>query len=160
VRQLLRSIDPEMPIYDVSTMTEETDRSLWQERLLATLMSAFGAFALALSALGLYGIMTYFVTRRRREIGVCMALGAGRADILRLVVRRVVPTFSCGLAAGVALAWFESAWIRSLLYGVQPFDAVASIATILLLVGIGSAAAAVPAYRAMQVHPASALRQD
>ena len=160
VRQLLRSIDPELPLYQVATLAEEVDHSLWQERLLVGLTSCFGAFALALSAIGLYGIMAYFVARRQRDIGLYMALGANSRDVIWLVIRRVMPTLAMGLIAGAALSWLVSVWVRSLLYGVQPFDPVTVSAAILLFVAIGSGAAALPTYRAMRVDPASTLRQE
>jgi predicted permease len=160
VRQTLRSVDPELPVYHVSTMTEQVDRSLWRERLLAMLTSGFGVFAMALASLGLYGILAYFVARRRREIGLCMALGAERSDIIRMVVRRVIPPFVLGLAAGAVLSWLAGAWIRSLLFGVGPFDAAAGGMALVLLGIIGTLAAVVPTFRAMRIDPALALRQD
>jgi|HubBroStandDraft_3_1064219.scaffolds.fasta_scaffold05081_2 predicted permease len=160
VRQLVRSIDPELPLYQVATLSEEVDHSLWQERLLVTLTSCFGAFALLLSSIGLYGIMAYFVARRQREIGLYMALGARSRDVIWLVVRRVIPTFAIGVVAGAALSSLVSEWVRSLLYGVQPFDPATDIALILLFIAIVSGTAALPALRAIRVDPASTLRQE
>jgi len=160
VRQLLRSIDPELPLFQVSTLSEEVDQSLWQEHLLAVLTSCFGAFALSLSAIGLYGILAYFVARRQREIGLRMALGANSRDVIWLVVRRVIPILGMGVLAGAALSSLATAWVRSFLYDVQPFDLVANIAAILLLVVIGIGGAAVPAFRAMRLDPSSTLRQE
>lgn len=160
VRQLLRSIDPELPLYQVATLSEEVDQSLWQERLLAALTSCFGGFALSLSAIGLYGILAYFVTRRQREIGLRMALGANSHDVIWLVVRRVIPILGMGVLAGAALSSLASAWVGSLLYGVEPFDPMTNIAAILLLITIWIGGAAVPAFRATRVDPASTLRQE
>ncbi len=160
VRQLLRSIDPELPLYQVATLSEEVDHSLWQERLLVTLTSCFGAFALSLSAIGLYGILAYFVARRQREIGLRIALGANSRHVTWLVVSRVIPILLSGGLAGAALSWFASAWVRSLLFGVRPFDLSTSGVATLLLIAIGILGAAVPALRAVTLSPAEALRQD
>jgi ABC-type antimicrobial peptide transport system permease subunit len=160
VRQLVHSIDPELPLYQVATLSEEVDHSLWQERLLVTLTSCFGAFALLLSSIGLYGIMAYFVARRQREIGLYMALGARLWDVIWLVVRRVIPTCAIGVVAGAALSGLGSAWVRNLLYGVQPFDPATDIALILSFIAIVSGAAALPALRAIRVDPASTLRRE
>ena len=160
MRQLLRSIDPELPLFQVSTLAEEVDQSLWQERLLVALTSCFGAFALSLSAIGLYGILAYFVARRQREIGLRMALGANSRNVIWLVVRRVMPTLASGVVGGVALSWAASSWVRSVLYGVRPFDPATNAGAVLLLIGIGIGGAALPAIRAIRVDPSSTLRQD
>lgn len=160
MRRLLQSIDPTVPFYQVATLSEEVDRSLWQERLLTALASCFGIFAMTLSAIGLYGILAYFVTGRRREIGLRMALGAESRQVIWLVSRRVVPALVTGIVAGAVLSWLASRWIRSLLYGVQPFDPWSASAALVLLLGIGTAAAAAPAFRAVRVDPASTLRQE
>jgi predicted permease len=160
VRELLKSIDPEVPLFQVSTLAEEVDRSLWQERLLVLLTSCFGVFALSLSAIGLYGILAYFVTQRQREIGLRLALGATSSHVIRLVVSRVIPTLVLGILAGVALSWWASAWVKSLLYGVNPFDSFASCAALSLLVAIGIAATVTPILRAIRVDPWSSLREE
>jgi len=160
VRQVLRAIDPELPLYQVATVSDEVDESLWQERLLVALTSCFGVFALALSAIGLYGIMAHFVGRREREIGLHMALGANSREVVRLVVGRVIPSLGLGILAGAALSWVVSAWVRGLLYGVQPFDPVTGGAAILLFAVIGSGAAILPALRAVGVDPAVTLREQ
>ncbi len=160
VRELLQSIDSTVPFYQVATLSEEVDRSLWQERLLVTLASCFGVFAMTLSAIGLYGNLAYFVSARRREIGLRMALGAESRQVIWLVSRRVVPALATGILAGAALSWLASVWIRSLLYGVQPFDPLSASGALILLLAIGISAAAAPAFRAVRVDPASTLRQE
>jgi ABC-type antimicrobial peptide transport system permease subunit len=160
VRHVLTSIDSQLPVYQVVTLTEDVDQSLWRERLLVTLTSCFGAFALSASAIGLYGILAYFVSRREREIGLRLALGANLQDVIWFVVRRVLPTLATGILAGAALCWLASTWIRSLLYGVEPFDPATNIVAILFLMTIGIGAAAVPAFRAVRVNPSSALRRE
>ena len=160
VRRLLHSIDAELPLYEVATLSEEVDRSLWQERLVAALTSSFAAFALLLSAIGLYGILAYFVSRRQQEIGLRMALGADSRQVIWLVVRRVVPTIAIGLITGIALSWSAGALVRSLLYGVPAFDLSVETPATALLLAIGIAGSAVPTFRAIRVDPSSALRQD
>jgi hypothetical protein len=160
MRKLLQSIDSTVPFYQVATLSEEVDRSLWQERLLVALASSFGIFAMTLSAIGLYGILAYFVTGRRREIGLRMALGAESGHVIWLVIRRVLPTLVVGILGGAILSVLAGVWVRSLLYGVQPFDAWSTSAALLLLAAVGIGAAAAPALRAIRVDPASTLREN
>ncbi len=160
VRELLKSIDPEVPLYQISTLSEEIDRSLWQERLLVLLTSCFGAFALLLSAIGLYGILAYFVAQRQREIGLRMALGANSGHVIRLVIGRVIPTIAAGAAAGIALSWFARTWVASVLYGVKASDPWSTGAAILLVIAVGIGGAMAPTLRAIRVDPSSTLRQD
>jgi predicted permease len=160
IRELLKSIDPQVPLYQAGTLSEEVDQSLWQERVLVSLTTCFGAFALLLSAAGLYGILAYFVARRRREIGLRMALGASARSVTVLVGQRIILVLAIGIAAGVALAWSLSSWMRSILYGVRPFDPWAASLTMLLLAVTAMAAAVLPVLRAVAVDPAEALRQD
>ncbi len=160
LRDLLHSIDPEVPFFQLATLSEEVERSLWQERFLVALSSSFGIFALTLSAIGLYGILAFFVTGRRREIGLRLALGADPGHVIRLVAGRVAPLLALGVLTGAGLAMLVGRWVGSLLYGVEPFDPWAASASLLLLVAIGIAAAAVPIIRAMRVDPAATLRTD
>lgn len=160
VRKLLRSIDPQVPLYQVGTLSQEVDRSLWQEQLLVALTSCYGIFSLLLSGIGIYGTLAYFVARRQREIGLRMALGAQPHHVIRLVTLRVIPLLGIGVLAGAALSTFMSAWVRNLLYAVRPFDIGSDLAAVLLLAAIGIGATAVPAYRAMRVDPSSTLRQE
>jgi hypothetical protein len=160
MRELLRSIDSTVPFYQIATLSEEVDRSLWQERLLVALASCFGVFAMTLSAIGLYGILAYFVSARRREIGLRMALGAESRQVIWLVSRRVIPALGTGVIAGALLSWLAGTWVRNLLYGVQPFDPWSASTALVLLLAIGIAAAAAPAFRAVRVDPASTLRQE
>jgi predicted permease len=160
MRDLLRSIDPTVPFFQVATLSEEVDRSLWQERLLVTLASCFSIFAMTLAAIGLYGIVAYFVTARRREIGLRMALGAESGHVTWLVVRRVIPALAAGISGGAVLSLLAGTWVQSLLYGVQPFDPWSGSMALGLLLAIGLGAAAAPALRAIRIDPASTLRED
>ena len=160
VRVLLHSIDPTLPIYQVATLSEDIDRSLWQERLLVVLTCCFGVFALALSGIGLYGILAYFVAQREREIGVRMALGAGAGRVVKLVVKQVAPTLVAGAGAGVLFAWLARRWVESVLYEVQPFDGVTTSSVVVLLVVMGLAGTVGPTLRALRLDPASVLRAE
>jgi predicted lysophospholipase L1 biosynthesis ABC-type transport system permease subunit len=160
VRVLLHSIDPTLPIYQVGTLSEDIDRSLWQERLLVALTSCFGVFALALSGIGLYGILAYFVARREREIGVRMALGAGTGRVVKLVVRQVAPTLVIGAGAGVLFEWLARKWVESVLYEVQPFDGLTTLGVVLLLIVMGLVGTIGPTWQALRLDPASVLRSE
>ncbi len=160
VREMIRSIDPEVPVFQAATLEQETERSLWEERLLVAISSFFGAFALALSAIGLYGILAYFVSRSRREIGVRVALGARVRDVVRLVAGRVGPMLVAGLVCGVGLSLVGGRFVRSLLYGVEVGDFKSGGAAVGLLVVVGAMAAAVPVGRALRVAPGEALREE
>lgn len=160
VRALVRSLDPAMPLYQVATMAEEVDRSLWQERTLAMLGATFGVFGAALSGVGIYGILAHFVAGRRKEIGLRMALGAPRARLIWLVSNRVAAPVCGGIIAGALIAAAAGAWVRSLLYGVEPMDPRSSGLTLILLFAAAIAAAAVPVLRALRVEPASTLRNE
>ena len=128
--------------------------------MLVGLSSGLGGFAILLSVIGLYGVLAYYVVRRQREIGVRMALGARVGQILWLVVRRVIPILGTGLLAGAALSICAAAWVRNLLYGVQPLDPSSAIAVFLLILLSGLAGAIAPALRATRVDPAFTLRQE
>jgi hypothetical protein len=160
VRELLKSIDPQVPLYQVATLSQEVDRSLWQERLLVALTSCFGIFSLFLSGIGIYGILAYFVVRRQREIGLRMALGAHPYHVIRLIMQRVIPLLGIGILLGAALSSFMSALVRNLLYGVQPFDIGSDLTAILLVGLIVIGAITIPAFRAIHVDPSSTLRQE
>ncbi|HEY6344258.1 MAG TPA: ADOP family duplicated permease, partial [Bryobacteraceae bacterium] len=160
VRTLVQSIDPAMPLYQVATVAEEVDRSLWQERTLAVLGATFGVFGAALSGVGIYGILAHFVAGRRREIGLRMALGAPRARVIWLVSKRVAAPVCGGIIAGALIAAAAGTWVRSLLYGVEPIDPRSSGIMLILLFATAIAAAATPALRALRVDPASTLRQE
>jgi predicted permease len=160
MQRLLKSIDPTVPFYQIATLTEEVDRSLWAERLLTALTSSFSAFALTLSGIGLYGILSYFVTARRREIGLRLALGAESSNVIWLVVKRALPPLAIGLLTGAALAWSAAQWIKTLLYGVQPQDPGSTTIALLFLIAVGVASATIPTLRAVRLDPATTLRED
>jgi hypothetical protein len=160
VRKLLASIDPRMPFYEVGTLAEDIDRSLWQDRMLSALGTAFGIFSAGLALAGLYAMLAYFITARRREIGLRFALGATPLDIGQMLARHLTPTIALGLVAGAVLSAAAGVWIRTLLYDIRPSDpqaitfAIGIISLVVLLAG------AVPAWRAVQTDPATSLREE
>ena len=160
VRDILRSLDPELPFVEVKTLLEEVETSLWQERLLAALSSIFGAIAAMLAAIGLYGAFDYAVKAREREIGVRVALGAAPARIVRLLGSEIVVLVSGGVALGLAAHAAGASWLRQVLYEVRPSNP-AAIGSALFLTTIAVALASLPPIlRAVRIDPASALRQE
>jgi ABC-type antimicrobial peptide transport system permease subunit len=149
-----------MPFFEVQTLSQEVDRSLWKERLVALLASWFGGFAALLAGLGIYGTLAHFVVARRRDIGVRMALGAAPTNITALVFGPVAIIVGSGVLVGIGVSLASGAWVRSLLYGVPAWDLGAVAAAMLLLCIVGVAAGVAPAYRALRVDPAVALRED
>jgi ABC-type antimicrobial peptide transport system permease subunit len=131
-----------------------------QERLLTTLLLAFGAVALLLSSIGIYGMLAYLVTRRTAEIGIRMALGARSGDVVAMVLREsIVPVIS-GLAIGAAITLAATQWINSLLFGVSAHDPRTMAVSILVFLSIAGAAAFLPARRAARIDPLRALRTE
>jgi ABC-type antimicrobial peptide transport system permease subunit len=127
---------------------------------MATLSGAFGVLAGLLATFGLYGVMAYMVARRRNEIGVRMALGASRAQVMRLVLREAILLLAIGVAIGVLLAWWASQAAATLLFGLPPHDAVSLVAASALLTIIALLASYVPARRAAALGPIATLRHD
>jgi predicted permease len=160
VREILRSLDPEMPVTEVLTLREEVEASLWQERLLALLSAIFGAIAALLASIGLYGALDYAVKSRTREIGVRMALGAQPARIVGLFSREALLLSGTGLVLGLCAYAAAAVWIRRILYELRPWEP-AVVVTVVFLVGlIGLIATAPAAIRAARTDPGSALRAD
>ncbi len=160
VREVLRSFDPDLPMYRVGTMEDAVSSSLARPRLASALLSLFGGLALVLAAVGLYGVVSYSVASRTREIGIRVALGADRGRVLGMVLREGATPLVVGAAVGLVGAWLATGLVRSLLFGVPPVDPVtfALVPGGLLLVGI--AACWIPARRATVVPPTEALRED
>ena len=131
-----------------------------RERLLATISSFFGALALLLACLGLYGLMAYAVARRTSEIGIRMALGARRRTIIGLILRETVWLLLAGIAAGIPLAAWLSGYTKSLLFGIAPADPVIIAASVALLISVAVLAGFLPARRASRIDPMVALRYE
>ena len=160
LRQLVRSIDPKLPLYDVKTLDAQVDQALATERLMAALSTFFGGVATFLAAIGLYGAMAYTVARRRREIGIRIAVGARSGDVLKLFLGESLVIVTAGIACGVVLAYAASRLLKSLLYGLQPDDGATLLAAAVLLFVVGAAAAIIPARRASRIDPSVALRNE
>jgi predicted permease len=159
VRTAVQSVDPEQPIADVRTMDQWVARSLEGRRTPMLLLGMFGAVALVLSAIGIYGVLAFGVTQRVREFGIRQALGADRRAILTLVLRQGLTTAGLGLAIGLALSFGLTRYLQSLLFGVGAHDAAVFAGVTLLLLAVAVAACYVPARRAMRIDPMEALRE-
>jgi ABC-type antimicrobial peptide transport system permease subunit len=160
IRALMRELARDDPLVDVNTLTEQIDRTLLRERLLATLSSFFAGLGLIVAAAGLYGLMAFRVTRRRSEIGIRTALGAQRSDILALILREAVLLVSAGAAAGLLLAWPATKLLASLLYGLGRFDAATIVGAVGSLVAVSLLAAYLPARIALRIEAVTALRYE
>ncbi len=158
IRQAVREVDGNLPLFDVKTQVEQASQSLAQERLFAALLSFFGALALALAALGLYGVLAHSVTQRTREIGVRMALGAEARHVLRLVIGQGMLLVCVGIAVGLIAAYWLTKWLSSWMYGVDVTDPLTFGAIALLLAVVALLACWIPARRATKVDPMIALR--
>jgi predicted permease len=159
IRRQVESVDPKLPVYDVASMNEVLDRSLASRRFSAQLVGGFAGISLLLAAVGIYGVLAYTVGQRSREIGLRMALGAERADILKLVVTRGVLLSMAGIVVGVVLAAAAASMMASLLYGVRPHDPLVFLSVPVLLFVVALAASYLPARRATKVDPMIALRE-
>jgi predicted permease len=158
VRSIVRNADPNLPIDYLVTLDEQVNRSLTTERLLATVSSGFGLLALLLSLVGLYGVMSFVVKQRTREIGLRLALGATRSAALRLVLGDAFVMIAAGTAIALPCVWALGHVVESQLFGVRPSDPATIAAAILLLDAVTLGAALIPAYRASTVNPTDALR--
>jgi putative ABC transport system permease protein len=139
-------------------LAEQVDASLLQERIVAMLAGFFGALALLLAGLGLYGVTSYAVNRRRTEIGIRMALGASPGGVIRMVLRRVAWLVGAGVIVGAGLSVWASRFVATLLYGLQPRDPATLVVAALVLSSIGAMAGWIPARRAARIDPARVLR--
>jgi putative ABC transport system permease protein len=160
VREQVRRLDADLPIFDVRTMSDRLGDSLALRRFSMSLMMSLAVLALLLAAVGTYSVVSYSVTERNREIGVRMALGAGRRDILGMVVGQGLAMTLAGAAAGLALAYVATRLAGSLLYGISATDAATYAATSLLLVATAAGASYFPARRATRVSPMSVLGRE
>jgi predicted permease len=160
VRRTMAGLDRNLPVYNLRTFQSTIDASLLNERLVASLSALFGALATLLAMIGLYGVMAYTVQRRTREIGIRVALGAQRGNVVWLVMQEVVAMVGIGFAIGLPAAWFSSALVASLLYGIQPNDPVSIAGAMAVLSGIALLAGYIPATRASRTDPLRTLRYE
>ena len=160
LRAAIRSLDPELPLDAVGTVDDLVSKSLAQRRFSMLLMAVFAALALLLAMVGIYGVMAYSVTQATQEIGIRMALGAKRGDVLRIVLTYGGILMAAGLVIGVAAAAGAGRLLAAQLYQVKPFDPLTFAAVVAALLATGLAACLVPAFRAMRVDPLVALRNE
>jgi predicted permease len=160
LRSIVRSIDPTLPMTDFRTLDEQVYRSLNTEHILATLAGSFSTLALVLSLVGLYGVMSFVVTQRTREIGIRLALGASRGSAVWLVLRDAVTMILSGIGIGLPLVWALGRLVTSQLFEVKPSDPAALSIAILVLCLASVTAAVIPARRASGVNPMDALRAE
>jgi predicted permease len=160
VRAAVQGIDKGVPLLFVKTQTEQIDQSLLQQRLFAKLTSFFSLLALVLACIGLYGVISYMVVQRTHEIGIRMALGAERGDILKMVIGNGIKMTLIGVGFGIVGALALTRFLSSLLFGVRPTDPGTFVAVALVLVGLALLACYIPARRATKVDPMVALRHE
>jgi len=160
IRNEVRRLDPNLPVYDIKTFADQIDESISRERMIALLSSFFGIFALLLAGLGLYGVMAYAVSRRTREIGVRMALGAQPDNVLWLVLRETLLLVAIGIAIGLPVALAATRLTKGLLFGLTANDPLTITLATLAMIAIAAMAGYLPARRATKVDPTVALRQE
>jgi len=160
VRSQVRELDHDLPLTRVMPMTEVMARSVWQPRLYTALFGVFAMVALILATVGIYGVMSYAVTQRTREIGLRMALGAQTQDVLKLVVGHGVVITAIGVGVGLVAAAALTRLMSSLLFGVTTTDPITFAAVSVLLAGVALGACFIPARRAAKVDPMVALRYE
>ena len=158
VQRVVSGIDRNVPVAEMRTQEEQIRKTLGGERMFAGVVSSFGVIAALLAAIGLYGVMAYAVTRRTNEIGIRLALGAGRGHIQWMVLRESLWMITAGLAIGVPAALALTKYVQATLYGIKPNDPVSFVAAGGLMVVVAAMAAWIPARRAARVDPMRALR--
>jgi ABC-type antimicrobial peptide transport system permease subunit len=160
VQHVIHAVDPAQTIFHVASMQEIVSGSVQSRRLGATLLSAFAGLALVVAAAGLYGVLSYMVTQRKRDIAVRMALGAGRDEVVRMILSHALVLYSIGLVGGLLGVIWCGHLLSNMLAGVQPWDPIALGVTIAVLVLVALFAAWFPARRAASIDPYQALRSE
>jgi len=160
VQQAIKGINHNVRISHVTTLDEQVARTMTNQRLVAQLSTFFGMLAVFLSAIGIYGLMSYVVSCRTNEIGIRMALGAARFNVSWLVMREILLLVAIGIAIGVPVALAGDRLVANMLFGLKGTDALSLAAAVLLLLVVASVAGYIPARRASQVDPMEALRYE
>ena len=160
IRNEVKRLDAAMPVYDMKTVQGQLDETLLTDRLIALLSAGFGLLATLLASIGLYGVMAFIVARRKKELGIRLALGAEPSGVLWIVMKEVLILLVIGLAVGVPAAIGLGRYISSQLYGIQPNDPWIAISTVVLLAVVSAAAGMIPATRASKIDPILALRYE
>ncbi len=160
IRGEVRKLDASMPVYGMKTLEGQLDETLLTDRLIATLAAGFGLLATVLASIGLYGVMAFVVARRRKELGIRLALGADPRSVIWLVMQEVLLLLSIGLAVGIPTALALGRYVASQLYGIQARDPGTAVATLLVLTVVSALAGLIPATRASRIDPILALRYE
>jgi putative ABC transport system permease protein len=156
----VRAIDPQVPLSEIQTFEEVVSRSLWRQRLQGNVLAIFAAMSLVLACVGLYGVVSYAVAQRTRELGVRMALGASRRAVMFMVFGQSGRVVLAGIGIGVAAAFFAVRIMAALLYGVEARDVATFFTVPIVLAATALLATLAPALRATRVDPMTALRAD
>ncbi len=159
VRQVLQTRMPTASL-EVRPLSAQVNATMVQERMMATLAGAFGVLALVLACVGLYGLLAYRVTQRTKEIGIRMAVGAQRTQVVTLILKGATRLVLFGIVIGLPAAWMATRWIESMLFGLKAHDPAALAGAVLVLLAVGQLAAYLPAWRASRVDPLPALRHE
>jgi predicted permease len=160
IRSEVKQLDSSMPVYQMKTLEAQLDETLLTDRLIALLSAGFGLLATVLASIGLYGVMAFVVARRKKELGIRLALGAQPGMVIWMVMREVLLLLTIGLAVGIPAAMWLGQLVSSQLYGIQPHDPLIAGSTMLLLTIVSAAAGLIPAHRASRIDPILALRYE
>jgi len=160
LRRAVQQIDPDLPLANIRTQDQQIDAAMQQERVFVAMTSGFGLLALALAAVGIYGIMAYSVARRTNEIGIRLALGAQQRQVSGMILRESTLIALTGIAAGLAAALVLTRAVKSMLYGIAPYDPLTLCGGATILLAVALAATWIPARRAASVNPIDALRNE
>ena len=160
IREAVRQVDDNVPLMDMSTQTDQIERRFAQERVFAKAYALFGGLAVLVASIGLFGLMSYNVTRRTTEIGIRMALGAQRQSVLQMVMRESLILVAIGVVIGVTAALGSGRFVASLLFGLTPTDVTTSAVAIVVMLAVSAFAGYLPARRASRLDPMIALRHD
>ena len=160
IRRMIQELEPNLPVPNIQTMTDTIGTSLYAARLGAWLLGAFGGLALVLAAIGIYGVLAFSVSRRTREMGIRLALGAEARDVFLLVVRDGMLLVGAGIIVGLAGALASGRSLASFLYGVSTTDLPTFAGVTVILTSVALVACVIPAFRAMRVNPIAALRYE
>jgi predicted permease len=160
IQGAVRDLDPSLPLYNAGTLVGRMDLPLFPARMAASALGAFGVLALILAATGIYGVMAYAISRRTREIGIRMAIGASQGQVLAIVARRALVLIGSGTLVGMAVALAAGRFLEKILYGIQPTDPLTLAIVLVMMLAIAALACWIPARRAIRINPVTALRQE
>jgi predicted permease len=160
IRDAARDLDPSLPLYSAGTLVDRLDLPLFPARMAASALAAFGVLALILAATGIYGVMAYAISRRTREIGIRMAIGASQGQVLAIVARRALLLIGSGTVVGLAVALAAGRFLERILYGIRPTDPLTLAMVLMIMLAVAALACWIPARRAIRINPVTALRQE